>query len=167
MEDKRIRQFMVAMGRYGIKRLAIKNEGFELELERECPLESASFESFSERTQANPLHTDFERRRSHGLHGQESHEVPALSEEAKDEGFLYIDSPMVGTLYHSPAPHEPSFVKIGDTIDENTVVCLVEAMKVMNEVKAGVRGIVAEILVEDSHPVEFGTRLFRLNPVKG
>jgi len=74
----------------------------------------------------------------------------------------FVISPMVGTYYSSPAPDQPSFVKVGDKIDENTVVCIVEAMKVMNEVKANVSGTVAEVLVESAHPVEFGTKIFRI-----
>ena len=69
---------------------------------------------------------------------------------------------MVGTFYSSPSPDDPHFVKVGDKIEKHTVVCIIEAMKVMNEVKAGVGGTVAEILIESGHPVEFGTKLFRI-----
>jgi acetyl-CoA carboxylase biotin carboxyl carrier protein len=69
---------------------------------------------------------------------------------------------MVGTYYSSPGPDQPVFVKVGDKVTENTVVCIVEAMKVMNEVKAGMSGTVAEILVNNAQPVEFGTRLLRI-----
>lgn len=74
----------------------------------------------------------------------------------------FVTSPMVGTFYASPGPDQPSFVKVGDRVDENTVVCIVEAMKVMNEVKAGISGTVAEILTDNAQPVEFGTRLLRI-----
>jgi len=74
----------------------------------------------------------------------------------------YVTSPMVGTFYSSPGPDQPVFVKVGDKVNENTIVCIIEAMKVMNEVKAGVSGVVAEILTENSQPVEFGTRLLRI-----
>ena len=67
---------------------------------------------------------------------------------------------MVGTFYASASPEDPAFIKVGDKVDENTVVCIIEAMKVMNEVKAGCSGVVAEILVENGHPVEFGAKLF-------
>lgn len=74
----------------------------------------------------------------------------------------FVTSPMVGTYYASAAPDQPRFVKVGDKVNENTVVCIVEAMKVMNEVKAGQSGTVAEILVDNARPVEFGTRLLRI-----
>ena len=75
---------------------------------------------------------------------------------------VYVKSPMVGTFYASPSPDQPPFVKVGDRVDEKTVVCIIEAMKVMNEVKAGKKGMIAEILVESSQPVEFGSKLFRI-----
>lgn len=75
---------------------------------------------------------------------------------------VYVTSPMVGTHYSCPGPDQPAFVKVGDKVDENTVVCIVEAMKVMNEVKAGMSGTVAEILADNAQAVEFGTRLLRI-----
>lgn len=74
----------------------------------------------------------------------------------------YVTSPMVGTFYSSPGPDQPAFVKVGDKVNENTIVCIIEAMKVMNEVKAGVSGVIAEIMADNSQPVEFGTRLLRI-----
>jgi len=71
-----------------------------------------------------------------------------------------IDSPMVGTFYSSPAPDQPPFVQEGDQVQSDTVVCIIEAMKVMNEVKAGTCGTIKKILVENAEPVEFGTNLF-------
>ncbi|NBT86256.1 MAG: acetyl-CoA carboxylase biotin carboxyl carrier protein, partial [Alphaproteobacteria bacterium] len=65
-------------------------------------------------------------------------------------------------FYRSPSPQDPVFVKVGDHVKENTVLCIIEAMKVMNEVKAQKTGKIAEILVENMQPVEFGTKLFRI-----
>ncbi len=93
-------------------------------------------------------------------------EIPLKGERGgtarQDAPGTYVTSPMVGTYYSCPAPDQPSFVKVGDRVDENTVVCIIEAMKVMNEVKAGISGVVAEILTENAQPVEFGTRLLRI-----
>jgi acetyl-CoA carboxylase biotin carboxyl carrier protein len=69
---------------------------------------------------------------------------------------------MVGTFYISPSPEDPPFIKVGERVDKNSVVCIIEAMKVMNEIKANVTGTVAEVLVETGQPVEFGTKLFRI-----
>jgi len=75
-----------------------------------------------------------------------------------------IPSPMVGTYYGSPSPDAQPFVKVGQDVDENTVVCIIEAMKVMNEIKADARGTIVEIVAENSKPVQFGQALFRIVP---
>ena len=71
-----------------------------------------------------------------------------------------ISAPMVGTFYKSPSPDADAFVKVGDAVDEGTVVCIIEAMKVMNQIKAEKSGGIQRILVEDASPVEFGQGLF-------
>lgn len=73
-----------------------------------------------------------------------------------------INSPMVGTFYRSSAPGEKAFANIGDSVDENSNVCIIEAMKVMNEIKAEIRGTIARVLVEDGKPVQYGQPLFEL-----
>jgi acetyl-CoA carboxylase biotin carboxyl carrier protein len=73
-----------------------------------------------------------------------------------------INSPMVGTFYRSSAPGEKAFVSVGDSVDENTTVCIIEAMKVMNEIKAEARGVVTRVLAEDGKPVQYGQPLFEL-----
>ena len=74
----------------------------------------------------------------------------------------FVVSPMVGTYYEAAGTGKMPFVKVGDAVEMDTVVCVIEAMKVMNEVKAGCRGIVKEVLVENGHPVEYGAKLFRV-----
>ena len=73
-----------------------------------------------------------------------------------------IASPMVGTFYEAGSPESPAYVKVGDTVGEDTVVCIIEAMKVMNEIKAETKGVVTEILAENGKPVQFGQPLFRV-----
>lgn len=75
-----------------------------------------------------------------------------------------IKAPMVGTFYRAPAPDAPPFVEVGDEIEPGQVICIIEAMKLMNEIKAEVKGRVAEILVENASPVEFGQVLFFIEP---
>ena len=76
-----------------------------------------------------------------------------------------IKSPMVGTFYRSPSPEAALFVEIGQTVEVGQVVCIVEAMKLMNEIKSEVRGKIVEILVENAQPVEFGQVLFVVEPL--
>jgi acetyl-CoA carboxylase biotin carboxyl carrier protein len=73
-----------------------------------------------------------------------------------------IVSPMVGTFYLSPSPDSPAYVTVGQEVQEDTVVCIIEAMKVMNEIKAETRGVIAEILAQNGKPVEFGKPLFAI-----
>ncbi len=73
-----------------------------------------------------------------------------------------ITSPMVGTFYSAPSPDSPSYVSVGQEVTEDTVVCIIEAMKVMNEIKAECRGVIAEIVAENGKPVQFGQPLFRI-----
>jgi len=88
---------------------------------------------------------------------------PAVLPAGADEvGFTFVKSPMVGTFYRSPSPENPSFVEIGAKVDDKTVVCIIEAMKIMNEIQAEVKGTVTEILVENGQPVEYGQRLFKI-----
>lgn len=169
MELKQIKELMAAMGRTGTKRLSIKKDGFELQLEREENGIYRGGDASLELGDELPVKSDILYRANAALSkGKELTAslgtIPAGKESEKEEtNHLYVTSPMVGTYYGAPAPDEPHFVKVGDKIDKNTVMCIIEAMKVMNEVKAGVQGTVAEILVESGHPVEFGTKLFRIS----
>ena len=82
------------------------------------------------------------------------------SEKIIAEDTEQITSPMVGTFYKAPSPDADAFVKVGDAIDEDTVVCIIEAMKVMNQIKAEKSGVIQRILVDDASAVEFGQGLF-------
>jgi acetyl-CoA carboxylase biotin carboxyl carrier protein len=165
MEPKQINQLMLAMGRCGIKKLVLKKETFELHLEREERGMVRSFDPSLD-LEENPMRQDFEMHRQTGVVAPhpEVKKQAGPAAEREDAMSVYITSPMVGTVYHSPSPNDPAFIKVGDRVEKNTVVCIVEAMKVMNEVKAGVAGTVAEIMVDNGQPVEFGTKIVRIVP---
>ncbi len=78
---------------------------------------------------------------------------------------LEIKSPMIGTFYRAPSPDAGPYVEVGVEVNPETVVCIIEAMKVMNEIKAEAKGVITEVLVENAKPVEFGQGLFRIRPV--
>jgi len=88
--------------------------------------------------------------------------MPTQTAQHQEVSGQYITSPMVGTFYRTPSPADAPFVKTGEVVNEASIVCIIEAMKVMNEIKAGVKGKVVEICVENGQAVEFGTRLFRV-----
>jgi acetyl-CoA carboxylase biotin carboxyl carrier protein len=79
-------------------------------------------------------------------------------------GEIDIKSPMIGTLYRAPSPEASSYIEVGSEVNADSVVCIIEAMKVMNEIKAEVKGIVTQILIENGKPVEFGQPLFKVRP---
>lgn len=84
----------------------------------------------------------------------------------KDEELHYITSPIVGTFYRAPSPTSPPYVEVGDKVEKGQVLCIVEAMKLMNEIESDVSGIVKEIFVENGQPVEWGQKLFAIKVVE-
>jgi acetyl-CoA carboxylase biotin carboxyl carrier protein len=85
-------------------------------------------------------------------------------EAAEQDGLLEVTSPMVGTFYSSPAPDAASYVEVGQRVGLGTVLCIIEAMKLMNELESEVEGTVAKIMVENAQPVEYGQVLFLIDP---
>ena len=137
VDMRRIRELIALLEETKLHKLHVKEKDFEVMIEKEASLPEAI--THSPKTQTTQQ--------------QQS------SQETEEEK-QYILSPMVGTFYASPAADQSCFVKKGDYVQEDTVVCIIEAMKVMNEVKAGCKGIIKEILVDNTEVVEFGTKLF-------
>ena len=92
--------------------------------------------------------------------------APAAKEEKADAdaNYVAIKSPIVGTFYRSPSPDKDSFVKVGDSVDVGTVVCIVEAMKLFNEIESEVSGKIVKVLVDDASPIEYDQALFLVDP---
>lgn len=85
-------------------------------------------------------------------------------EEEHEENYIEIKSPIIGTFYRKPSPDKPTFVEVGDVVNPKSVVCIIEAMKLFNEIEAEVSGKIVKVLVEDGTPVEFGQPLFLVEP---
>ena len=170
MDLKQIKELMVAMEKAGVKKISLKEKtGFELQLEMQDEFPPAVTHStvHSHPSMFIPHPMGKSHDFAHMQHApqisqtvDEDRSSKAKASETVDGKF--ITSPMVGTLYSSSSPENPPFVKVGDKVTEQTIVCIIEAMKVMNEVKAGMSGVVAEICIDNGHPVEFGTKLFRI-----
>jgi len=94
-----------------------------------------------------------------------AHSSPPPVAALSNSGEIDIKSPMIGTFYRSPSPESGSYVDTGSEVGLESVVCIIEAMKVMNEIKAEVRGVITQVLVENGKPVEFGQPLFRVRPI--
>jgi acetyl-CoA carboxylase biotin carboxyl carrier protein len=90
--------------------------------------------------------------------------VPAPPAEAPDAGLVEIRSPMVGTFYRAPSPESPSYAEVGNRVEKGQVVCIVEAMKLMNEIESEVSGTIVRLGVDNASPVEFNQTLFYVKP---
>ncbi len=145
LELKQIKELMSAMEKADCSRMRLKLGDNEIELERK--------KKGPEAPHATPPPPPT-------IHHAEAAAPPPPPAAASSGKF--VTAPMVGTFYGSPSPEAAAYVKVGDTVKEDSVVCIIEAMKVMNEVKAGVSGVVREVLIDAGHPVEFGTKLFRV-----
>ncbi len=144
MEIKEIRALIDLMKKNGLAVFKMEKEGFKITLQT----------SASETYSPAPQHT---------APTPTASPVPvAMESSAPAAGDKDITSPMVGTFYSSPSPDSPAYVSVGSTVTPETVVCIVEAMKVMNEIKAEVSGTVTEMVAENGKPVQFGQALFRV-----
>jgi len=95
---------------------------------------------------------------------EEEVRAEAAPQEEEEKNYFVVEAPMVGTFYRAPAPGAEPFVKEGDYVEKGQTLCIIEALKVMNEIESEVSGIVRKILVEDGQPVEYGQPLFYIEP---
>lgn len=93
-----------------------------------------------------------------------SQPAPAKEKEEDSSRYVPVKSPIVGTFYRSPSPDKPAYVKVGDTIEVGTVVCIVEAMKLFNEIESEIAGKIVKVVTEDAQPVEYDQVLFLVDP---
>ena len=89
---------------------------------------------------------------------------PTKADAEEDSNYITIKSPIIGTFYRKPSPDKPNFVEVGDSISEGSVLCVIEAMKLFNDIESEVSGKIVKILVDDSSPVEFDQPLFLVDP---
>jgi len=155
LDLKQIKQIIELMKRSELTEFAVEEEGFKLKIRRGTnglPLVSTS------RGSASPF-VQSETQPPQPAPGGASATPGTAKEEA---GVGYIKSPMVGTFYRAASPESKPFADVGTKVVENTVVCIIEAMKIMNEIQAETKGSVLEVLVENGQPVEYGQRLFKV-----
>ena len=150
MDLKQIKQIVDLMTRSDLTDFEIEEEGLKIKIKR------GSNEGASGAGSAHPFVMMPAKSES------ASAAAPAAATANDDTGFVFVKSPMVGTFYRSPSPENPAFVDAGSKVEEKTVVCIIEAMKIMNEIQAEVKGTVVEVLVENGQPVEYGQRLFKV-----
>jgi len=101
----------------------------------------------------------------HGPSAPVQKETGPAAEQDESRNVVVVNSPIVGTFYRSPSPDSPAYVEVGDVVKKGQVICIIEAMKLMNEIEAEVGGRVVSILVDNAQPVEYGEPLFHIEPV--
>lgn len=147
MEIKDIRRIVEMMKSNDLTTFAMRDEGFELTMKRGSDQQvvvAAAPAVAAVAASAAP------------------EAAPAAVDE--DDGLVAIPSPIVGTYYRKPAPDADDFVGVGSEVTEDTVVCIIEAMKVMNEIKAEVKGVIKKVLIDDASPVQYGQSLYLIEP---
>ncbi|RUM87302.1 MAG: acetyl-CoA carboxylase biotin carboxyl carrier protein [Thermovibrio sp.] len=128
-------------------------------------LENSSVEEMELEAEGLKLKVKFRRGSSPSLQVSQPQEVKEeKTEEGEEKNYYVVESPMVGTFYRAPSPGAEPFVKEGDFVEKGQVLCIIEALKVMNEIESEVSGIVRKILVENGQPVEYGQPLFYIEP---
>ena len=157
IDFKELSELLAAIANNNITELTLKNADFELTVSQGIPQVSRG--GFS-----NPT-ADIDTQII-AIAAPESHQQLTIDRSTPtiDSKWVEIKSPMVGTFYRSPAPDEPAFASVGDRIRMGQTVCIIEAMKLMNEIEAEVVGQVMEVLVENGQPIEFGQTLMYINP---
>jgi acetyl-CoA carboxylase biotin carboxyl carrier protein len=148
MELKDIKELIALMKKNDLSVFKMEKEGFKITLKKENDHSPTIAYQTVETVGVAPLAA--------------AAAVAALPEAVVKPELREIVSPMVGTFYSSPSPEAPAFVEIGQQVTPETVICIIEAMKVMNEIKAETSGTIAEVSVESGKPVQFGQALFKL-----
>jgi acetyl-CoA carboxylase biotin carboxyl carrier protein len=153
MNLKEIRALLELFREYGLTEVEIERNGERVRVRREPPAPApAAAPAAAATAGTGPVSAS-----------QAAPSVEALHDDRRDH-LVTVEAPMVGTFYRAPSPDADPYVREGDVIKEGQVLCIIEAMKIMNEIEAEIAGVVREISVEDSQPVEFGQVLFRVDP---
>ena len=155
MNLKEIKELLQLMAEHGLAEIEIEKDGSKIKLKKTAGGQFISEEMQGSHPVLIPIPKAAQSAASSG--GPQS-----PSPAAAAEGITVVRSPMVGTYYAAPAPDQPSYVSVGQTINEGDVLCVLEAMKLMNEIKSEVRGTLVEIMVQNGQAVEFDQPLFKI-----
>jgi acetyl-CoA carboxylase biotin carboxyl carrier protein len=170
LDLSQLRELLADIDKTNISELTLKSEDFELTVRKDLPMSSATLQPVnsvltgsisSPELTATEVQSQTRLEQSNTATDKSS---TATASTTVDPRWVEVTSPMVGTFYRSPAPDEPPFVDNGDRVTTGQTVCIIEAMKLMNEIEAEVSGQVMEVLVENGTPVEYGQPLLRINP---
>ena len=165
VDFQQLRELLSAIANTDITELTLKSDDFELEVTKGSVISTQELIPVAQpAVMTPPPPPAIANRETPGTPPPSEPMIPAPPPNAEQQKWVEVTSPMVGTFYRAPAPDEPSFVDVGERISKGDTVCIIEAMKLMNDIEAEVSGEVMEILVENGEPVEFGQALMRVNP---
>ena len=159
MELKDIKAIIDLMKKNDLSVFELERDGFKLKLQKgagDQPIGAAAIPTLA------PIPLPLAAAPAPATAAAAAAPTPAPAEQPKSEPLRDIVSPMVGTFYRAGSPDSPAFVDIGKPVTDDSVVCIIEAMKVMNEIKAETSGTIAEVVAENGKPVQFGQVLFRV-----
>lgn len=146
-----IKDLIQYMGESDLTEIAVEAEDVKITLKRECAQAAPVVQQVSVPQAAAPAAVSVA-----------PVEAAAPAESAEDPSLHYVTAPLVGTFYASPAPDAPAYVQVGDRVKKGQVLCIVEAMKLMNEIESDVNGTVVDIVCDNATPVEYGTKIFAI-----
>jgi acetyl-CoA carboxylase biotin carboxyl carrier protein len=158
LSDEDVREILRIIDESGVDELRIESEGLSLHVRRGAGAETAPPEPPARPARPAPPAPP-------APHAAVSADTPPVAaDDRQDDGRLTIDSPMLGTFYRAESPGQDPFIEVGSAVEPGTTVCIIEVMKMMNSVSAGVSGTVVEICPQNSELVEYGQPLFRVAP---
>lgn len=167
MDLKDIKKIVEMMGEHGLTQFKLEQDDSKLELSKKSEVDIDTIQQLMAMAPASPAPAAAPAQAPALAAPAPAPAVSGGEDEASDSppaGEVAITAELVGTFYRSPGPEEEPFVQTGSEIEENSAVCIIEAMKVMNEIQAGVRGTITKVLVESGTPVQFGETLFHVKP---
>lgn len=156
MDLKKIKQLINLVEEAKISHFSIEEKGIKIEIDKES--------SFAPQISTQPTHPVQQSITLPSTESQSNAQPKVEDKSSVEEGVVEIKAQMVGTFYQSSGPDSDPFVSVGDTLTKGKVICIIEAMKLFNEIESEITGTVTEICVENESPVEFGQVLFKVKP---
>lgn len=163
MEFKQIQELLRAVSKSDLSELSIKDGDFEIHIKQAT---EPNFVSVAAAGVAMPQYPQYLPQTAMQLPQVQpaSAVIPEMKEQVENSNAITVKSPMIGTFYRSAGPEKPSFINVGDEIKPGSVLCIIEAMKLFNEIESEVSGRIIKVLVDDASPVEYDQPLFLVEP---